>query len=332
MKTKLSIIAGFLVSALLLWLALRNVEFSKLSAIYGRVDAAYVLPAVLVASLELFLRGVRWRLLLLPSSPAVRLWDTFRLQAAGLALNNILPLRLGELARATFAARLFSVPLVTVLSTILVERLLDIVVLFLLFIAAAALGGLTGGFLDYGGALWTLAGGVTAGIAALIFADELVSHSWFAGFFARFPRLRGLFEKVALGVKGFHSFGGGALILLVCALQWFVDAFIFVLLGRAFGLGGVIDVFKGVALVFAGAAAASVPGMPGYFGNYELVLVKVMSAWGIAEDVGFAFSSFMHMLVYILVTVLGVFFIYQMGQSLGRVWGEFSSRDAKGRA
>lgn len=329
MKAKISIIAGFIVSAALLWLALRNIEFGKLAAIYSRVDAVYLAPAVFLIVLEVFFRGARWRLLLLPSNPSVRVLDAFKLEAAGLALNNILPMRLGELARATFAARLFSVPLLTVLATILVERLLDIVVLFLMFLAAARLGGITGGFLDYGGVLWTLAGGVTAGIAALIFADELVSHAWFAGFFARFPRLRTLFERVAMGVKGFHSFKSGGLILLFAALQWLMDAVLFHLLALSFGLGGIIDVFKGVALVFAGAAAASVPGMPGYFGNYELVLMKVLSTWGIAEDIGFAYASFAHVAAYIVMTVLGVFFIYQMGQSLGKVWGEFSAGGKK---
>lgn len=329
MKTKLSIIAGFIVSAVLLWLALRNIEFGKLAAIYGRVNPAYLAPVVLVAAVELFFRGARWRLLMLPSNPSVRVVDAFKLEAAGLALNNILPLRLGELARATFAARMFNIPLITVLATIMVERLLDIVVLFLMFIVAARLGGITGGFLDYGGVLWTLAGGVTAGIAALIFADELVSHAWFSGFFRRFPRIRTLFERVAMGVKGFHSFKSGALIMLFAAMQWFLDAVVFWLLALAFGLGGIIDIFKGVALVFAGAAAASVPGMPGYFGNYELVVMKVLATWGIAEDTGFAYVSYAHVLGYLVVTVLGVFFIYQMGQSLGRVWGEFSAAGKK---
>lgn len=330
MKAKLSIVAGFLVSGLLLYLALRNIDFSNLAAIYSRVDPVYLLPFAAVGALELVVRGARWRLLLLPSNPGIRLLDTFRLETAGLALNNILPMRLGELVRATFAARLFKIPLLTVLATILVERLVDIIVLFLMFVAAARLGGITGGFLDYNGLLWALFGGVAAGIAALIFADELVAHAWFSGFFARFPRVRALFERVAMGVKGFHSFKSGALILLLAALQWLLDAVNFVLLGFAFGLSGVIDIYKGVALIFAGAAAASVPGMPGYFGNFELVLTKVLVAWNIAEDTAFAYASYSHVAGYLLVTLLGVFFIYQMGQSLGKVWGEFTAgRGAK---
>lgn len=325
MKAKLSIAAGFLVGCLLLFFALRNIEFGKLAAIYSKVDVVYLVPYILLVPLELVFRGARWRLLLTPSNPEVRVRDAFKLEAAGLALNNILPLRLGELARATFTARLFKVPLITVLATILVERLLDVIVLFLMFAVAARFGGITGGFMNYGGLLWGLVAGVAAGITALIFADELVAHAWFSGLFARFPKVRLLFERVAMGVKGFHSFKSGVLIFLFAGLQWFVDALNFYIMGLAFGLGNVVDIFRGVALVFTGAVAASVPGMPGYFGNFELALMKVLSSWGVAEDLGFSYIFFAHVLGYIVMTLLGVFFIYRMGESLGKVWGEFSS-------
>lgn len=329
MKAKLSILAGFLVSAALLWLALRNVPLDNLAGAYARVNPWYLLPGALVTVFELFLRGAKWRLLLLPVNPSIRAFDAFRLQAAGLALNNVLPLRLGELARASFAASEFKVPLLTVLATILVERLLDVVVLVMMFAAAAALGGLSGGLLEYRSLLWSLVAVLAAGLSALIFADELVSHAWFSGFFARFPRLRSLFEKVAMGIKGFHTFRGGAAILGLAALQWLTNALNMWLLALAFGLGGVVTYFRSIALLFSGAIAASIPAAPGFFGNFELMLTKVMKGWGLEETVGFAYASFLHVAGYIIVTLLGVFFIYRMGQSLGKVWGEFSSSGKK---
>lgn len=322
MKAKLYIIAGFAVGALLLFFAFRGVDFRGLLRIYSSVRAVFIVPFVLTALAELVLRAARWRLLLVPSGK-VRLRDAFRLQAAGLALNNILPLRLGEIARATFGAGLFRIPVLTVLATILVERALDVLALFLLFAAAARLGGI-GGAAAYGGLMWTLFAGVLAAIAALIFADELIAHRWFSGFFARFPRLRGLFERVAMGVKGFHSFRNGALIMLLAVGQWLLDALNCWWMGLAFGLGSTLDAFKCMALVFTGAVSASVPGMPGYFGNYEFALMKVMYSWGVPKETGFAYASYMHVLGYLLITVLGVVFVYQMGHSLDRVWKNFS--------
>ena len=313
---------------MLLYFAFRHIDFRNLLAIYSKVRAVFILPFVITTLLELLFRAARWRMLLNPSNP-VRLRDSFKLQAAGLALNNLLPLRLGELARATFGAGLFSIPLLTVLATILVERALDVLMLFALFAIAARLGGLTGGFLNYNSLMLTMFAGVAAAIAALIFSDELISHHWFSGFFSRFPRLRLLFERVAMGVKGFHSFKSGCLIFLYAAGQWVLDAVNYYWMALAFGLGGVLNIYKCMALVFTGAVAASVPGMPGYFGNFEFTLTKVMVSWGVPSDIGFAFASYCHLLTYLLLTVLGLVFVYQMGHSVGKVWKEFSSGGAK---
>ncbi len=323
MKAKISITAGFLLGGALLFLAFRNIDFGRLVEIYSEVNPWYIIPFVLTILLEMLFRSARWRLLLNPSRP-VRLWDAFRLETAGLALSNILPLRLGEVVRGTFGSRIFGIPMITVFATILVERALDVIVLFAIFACAAWLGGITGGFMNYDELMWLLLAGLAGALGALIFSDEIVAHHWFSGFFARFPRLRSLFEKVAAGVKGLRSPKSGGLILLLAALQWLMDALNCWWMACAFGLEGTINAFRSVALVFTAAAAVSVPGMPGFFGNYEFTLSKVLAGWGVPKDIGFAYASYMHVVGYIFVTLLGVIFIYSMGHSISRLWGDFS--------
>jgi uncharacterized protein (TIRG00374 family) len=323
MKAKISIAAGFLLGAGLLYLAFRNMEFRKLAEIYSEANPLFLLPFAFITVLELLTRAARWRLLLKPSG-GVRLRDAFRLEAAGLALSNILPLRLGEVARGTFASKVFGLPMVTVFATILVERALDVIVLALLFAAAVKLGGISGVLAGHDGALWTVFGAIAAALAALVFAEEIASHAWFSGFFARFPRVKGLFEKLGMGIRAFRNPADAVLIMLLAAVQWLLNSLNYYLIALAFGLGGVVNIFKGVALIFTGAMAASVPGPPGYFGNFEFALQKVLVVWGVAPERGFAYASYLHVAAYILVTIIGTVFVYQMGHSLGKVWGEFS--------
>lgn len=325
MKAKISIVAGFLIGAGLLFLAFRKVDLSSLLRVYSSVNAWYIIPAVITVTVELLLRGARWRLLLNPSAP-VRLWDAFRLQAAGLGLNNILPMRLGEIARGTFGAGMLGIPVITVFATILVERAVDLIVMFFLFAVSVRLGGISGGLMNYGGWLWGMCAGLGAAMVALVFADELVSHRWFSGLFARFPLLKNIFERLAMGVKGFHSFKSGALIVLFAALQWCMSALNYYWLGLAFGIGGVMNAFKCMALAFTAAIAASVPGMPGYFGSIEYAVQRVVLTWGIPANTGLAYASYVHVIGYAVVTVLGVFFVYQMGYSLGKVWGDLGKK------
>ena len=322
MKTKLSIFAGLAVSAALLYFAFRNVDFAALRAIYGTVNNAYIIPSVIIILLELCCRGLRWKLLLDPAAP-VRAWDAFRIETAGLALNNVLPLRLGELMRGTIGAGFFRIPVITVFSTILVERALDTMVLAALFTAAAALGGAGGVLSGYGGYFWVLLGGLTAAIAALIFVDEIMAHHFCAGFFARSPRLTKLLGNLALGVRAFHSWKTGSAVLALAVLQWLLDALNLYVMAFAFGINGVMDIYKCVVVLFSTAIAASIPGMPGYFGNFEFAVAKVTGAWGVPNSTGVAYATYVHVITYLLVTILGLVFVYQMGQSLGKVWAQF---------
>lgn len=325
MKTKISIIAGLAVSAVLLFLAFRNIDFGKLTGIYSSVNLWYLIPLVAVTMVELGFRGLRWKLLLDPAKP-VRLWDAFRLETAGLALNNILPLRLGEVMRGAFGAGLFAIPVTTVLATILVERALDTIVLVLLAVLAARFGGITGGILGYGGYFWTLFGGILACLVALVFLDEIITHHLFSGFFRRFPRLTKGLEHLSLGVRAFHSPVKAAAVLALAVFQWLLDALNFYIIACAFGLGSVLTFFKCVILLLSVAAAASIPGVPGGFGNFEFAITRVAGTWGVNGEVAFAYATFLHVAGYVLVTVIGLVFVYQMGQSVGKVWAQFSGK------
>ncbi len=327
MKTKLSISGGLLVSAALLYFAFRNIDFGKLAEIYSRVDPLIVVQVFFVVLAEMFLRGLRWKLLLDPARK-VRLWDAFRLETAGLALSNVLPLRLGEIVRGTFGSGLFGIPVVTVFATILVERALDTIVLVMLFVLAVRFGGITGGVVGYGGYFWVLLGGLLAGLFMLIFIDEIVTHHFFSGFFRKFPRLTSGLAHLALGVRAFHSFRSAAAVVALAAGQWLLDALNLYLVARAFGIGDVVNGFKCIVLLFSTVIAVSIPGMPGYFGNYEFAIAKVAGSWGVNKEVAFAYATYLHVLGYVFVTAAGMVFVYQMGQSLSKVWAQFSGKAA----
>lgn len=325
-------LGGLAVSALLLFLAFRNIEPARLIAIYSSVNLWFLLPLALLNAVEISLRSLRWKMLLDPAA-RVRWRDAFRLETAGLALNNVLPLRLGEVVRATFGAATFGVPVVTVLATILVERALDTIVLVLLAAVAVKLGGISGGMLGYGGYFWAVFGAIALCLFVLIFLDEIVSHRLFAGFFRKFPRLTSGMEHLALGVRAFHSPGKAAAVLGLAAAQWALDALCFYVVALAFGLGGVLTVFRSVILLLSVAAAASIPGVPGGFGNFEFAVTKVAGLWGIGGETAFAYATFMHISSYVIITTAGLVFVYQMGQSLGKLWAQFSgAKNAPGTA
>jgi uncharacterized membrane protein YbhN (UPF0104 family) len=81
-----------------------------------------------------------------------------------------------------------------------------------------------------------------------------------------------------------------------------------------------VNVTKSVLLSFTGAAASSAPGMPGYFGSFELGISAVLTTWGINRETALAYAATTHILSYLVVTAAGVCFAYQMGHALGKIW------------
>ena len=324
MKQRLSIAAGLAISAALLWLACRRIDFPALTGILANIELAPLLLVVIGVCAELLIRGIKWRILLAPAGPA-RTWDALRIEAAGLALNNVLPLRLGEIARAAFAADFFKIPVATVLSTILAEKALDFVALLALAAAAAAANGLTLPITGHG-PLILLAIIV---VVALAFISVRRTGSKRLG---RNTGLQRTFNSLKLGLAAFTSPVAAVSICLLAVLQWFINSLNYYWVSVAFGIQNSVTVTKSVLLSFTGAAASSAPGMPGYFGSFELGVSAVLTAWGINREAALAYAAIAHILSYLAITIAGIFFAYQMGHSLGKIWDRFSVKKPEGES
>ena len=130
-------LVGMLASGLAIYLILSSVDLMLLGDALARARYGYVLPTALLLTVGLLTRAARWRALL---DSGLALDRAFHILNISYLVNGVLPLRIGEVARAFLAARVDPpVPLLRSASTILIERLLDLLaVLFLLGFALAA--------------------------------------------------------------------------------------------------------------------------------------------------------------------------------------------------
>jgi len=140
------------------------------------------------------------------------------------------------------------------------------------------------------------------------------------------PQIKRTLNGLVFGLKAFNSPGSAAAISLLALLQWFMNALNYYWLALAFSVENTVTLAKSVLLSFTGAAASSAPGMPGYFGNFELAVSTVIAGWGISKETSLAYSVAAHLLSYLIITTVGLFFAYQMGQSLERIWTKFSEK------
>src|SRR5437660_5731805 len=118
-------LAPFAISAALLILVINSVhgEAGELTAALGSADWRLIVPAIGLYFIGVWLRSARWRLLLPEHS--IKTSTLFRALVVGFTVNNLLPLRMGEIARAYLLSRWCRVQYGATIASLVVERVLD---------------------------------------------------------------------------------------------------------------------------------------------------------------------------------------------------------------
>lgn len=130
---------GFAISIVFFYVALRDVPLEKILDSLRRAQWFWFLPAFVIWFISLAARSRRWAVLMGGAPFKIAFHGT----NIGYALNMTLPARLGEVARAFVVNDRTKIPVAKVLSSIVVERLLDLAVvvgllaLFALFVPVA---------------------------------------------------------------------------------------------------------------------------------------------------------------------------------------------------
>src|SRR4051794_40486019 len=122
------LIVGSLVSAALVALLLYSVDLRSLSQQLSHVSLPLLGLAIGLYFVGVLVRAVRWQVLLGPVA-FVALPRLFCVMLIGFTVNNLLPGRVGELARAYLLSRSDHVPAGSTIGSIVVERVLDGLVL-----------------------------------------------------------------------------------------------------------------------------------------------------------------------------------------------------------
>ena len=134
MKRKWQLWVGLAISAAALVVALWGIEWSRVAETLAQAEYVYLLPTSVVLVVALVARSIRWRLLL---GGKVSLSRSFWVVCIGYLVSNVLPFRLGDPARAVVIGRGGKVSTAAALSTVVVERVLDMLMVVALLAGVA---------------------------------------------------------------------------------------------------------------------------------------------------------------------------------------------------
>ena len=124
-------VVGVSLSALFLWLAVRNADLDAVRHALADARLGFVLLAVLALGVGYGFQAARWQRI--ADAPGLRLGSFYGMLLGGLACNNVLPVRIGELLRAGWLSRDAPMPGGRAFGSVVLDRICDVVTLTVFF-------------------------------------------------------------------------------------------------------------------------------------------------------------------------------------------------------
>jgi len=313
---------GIVISLICLGLALSGIEWRRVGEVVRRADWRYLVPAGLALIGFLVARSARWRVLL---GSGVGLGKAFSVTNIGYLISNVLPFRLGDPARAVAISIDSEVKVSTALSTVVVERLLDMLtVVTLLAVTVPSVG-------DVG---WTRQAGLLGGGLSLVSLGLLILLAWRPHWgrqaldrvLMRLPfidrdRWLDWFDGMLEGITAFRSVERVVSMISWSVVAWGMTVGHYLSVLRAF-----IErpsLAEASFLTCATALGVALPSSPGAMGVFHSVARYALQLpFGVAAETAVLIAFASHAFQYVVMSGLGLVGLLRQNLSLARLQTE----------
>ncbi len=286
-KEFLGVVISIIITLLLLYLAFKNINIKEVFVILlKRVSISYFLLFIAVFLLTNLIRALRWKYILQNVKKDISFYNLFGAMMIGYGVNEIIP-RLGEFYRAFFLGKWEGVSRSSMFGTVIVERLVDLLSLFLSVVVSV---------LIYSGDIYSeipwikstlLWGSLIIGLALVMLVLIAISGEKSYSVIVRLvqkvsekaaKQLAGIFESL---VAGLSSLNGAYNIFMVLLLS----VFIMLLYGLNSLVGfylldmqalGAVNYKIAWILMTISAFGIVIP-TPGGIGSYHAIVIFVLS-------------------------------------------------------
>jgi glycosyltransferase 2 family protein len=316
-RRSFQLLLGFLLSSAFLYLALRGINPARTWQQLESVNPALLSMAILIGSSGNLIRAVRWKVLLGYSTP-IRFRHLFSSMMIGYMANNVLPARMGELARIYLLERSAGISKSRSAATIVLERIIDALVLLTIvgvisvflplddllrrsgLIAAVTFAtfGIVLLFLAFKG---ETAAKQTARIVGAI--SENLGH-----------RAQQIVGRFAEGLGVLRSIRQALLVLLLTLTIWSVEAIAVTLVMRSLNLN--LPWLAALFLLVVLSLSFILPAAPGGVGTYEFFVVAAMVPFALDNSRAVGLALVLHANMYVTSGILGLVCLWSENLSL----------------
>ena len=305
--------ALFFVTAFLLWLSLKDLPFVKLKQDWNNTNLFYLSVSSFILIFSHILRAERWKLMLTPLGYQTKLATNFFAVMVGYFINLAIP-RGGEVSRCISLYRMDKVPINTSLGSVVAERVIDLMLLFILLGITLLLefqklvdffSSLLSKKSDLHNTGFNFNTFIFGFIAVVVLTTIAILYLW------KTHKLAFIFEKIKAflgglkeGMMSIFKLEKRLLFLIHSLLIWFCY-----ILMTYYGYKAlpVTQDFRMVAILtvfVAGAVAMSLP-LPGGTGTYHAIVPAALLLYGINLTDGLSIVTIFHLWQTLTVIIIG---------------------------
>lgn len=316
---KAKIVAGMIIAAVLLTLAVGNIQFRSALELFARVGIGYLMAAVAFLACAYFVRILRWTVMLRTFDATVTWRQACGPFLASFALNNILPLRVGDVMRCFGFQEVLHIKPTRMFASLIVERILDLTTL--LCFAAVILWWFESELRPFAylraGALLLAVTAIPLVIGVLIpsipmFFVTIVRH---LPFVRRSKIARNIISFAMRSIRSLATIGAGGrvpLLILLSIAGWALEGSVYYAV--VYALHGSVRSVGPLLSMVSGTLATLIPSTPGYVGTFDFFAKLGLTASGETQTLAAVEALTVHAVLWLPVTLAGVGYVsYEHG-------------------
>jgi uncharacterized protein (TIRG00374 family) len=293
LRNALRLTAGIAVSLACLYFATRGTDWAQVGSVLAAARGWWIVAVLLASLLSVYVRAQRWRILLRPVG-VVPLYSAISATAIGFGATSVLPFRVGEILRPALLGRQPGVGMTAALSSVVLERLFDMLLVIVCFLGVALVYPEVPPRMRQGAVV--LAVLATLGFIILVVMQrhrartEAVIGRLLRPLPARFARrIEPLVGSFLNGLSGVADLRTVLLVLAYSAYLWGVIALTYLFAFLALNMD-VPLVAASLAAVVVVAAMVFLPQAPGFVGTWQAGCVLALSWFHVDHEVAVGYS------------------------------------------
>ncbi len=317
MRKNWRVIVGIAISLFALAIILRGVRWDELATVLRTANYWWLLPSGVLVVISLWSRGMRWRVFLEDKvTPSRMFWIT----NIGYLISNVLPFRLGELGRVYLVSRDEQVGTMQALSTAILERLIDVLVVF----------GFIALILPFvpGNSLIASLGAGAAALAAILVIGLFLAALWRDTVLkisatiirrVREPLVEPIVSRLDSFLLSLRATGGKRMVsgMLWSLFLWVISGLSCYTLLLAFEAE--TPWYVGIFVTCSIVLGLALPSTPSGVGLFEAAAVAALTLFGIGAETALAYAVILHLLNFVLIALFGIIGLDREDESLRAV-------------